>query len=333
MRNPPWILPFIAPLALFSLPVAASGWIACAIVAALLSIHLLNYRNVRLPLAALLFAPVVGCAMAGQVSAFILLGTALIFRLVERKPFFAGLCVLLLALKPHLFLLVWPVLLVDCIRRGRRRFLAAAFSGLAFASIFSLTTDPSIWADYLRAIRAEHIENQYLPNLPCMLRAILPSHPYWIQVAPAVLGLAWSIRYYHRHRNSWNWLDHGSLLLCVSVLVSPYSWPFDQVLVLPAVLQGCSAQLSKRALALLFLLNGILAVQFLSAAPLNSAAYAWTGFAWMVWCSWARLERRGLSTQQASVKQLDRTRIGVVAASCRAITGADAGSLLSQPEA
>ena len=288
MRNPPWALFLIAPLGLFSAPVAAFLWLVTLIGAALLSIRLLRNGNEKLPLVVYLFAPVLGCANAGQTSIFLLLGIALFFRYHERWPFWAGVALVLPAMKPHLFLLLWPVLLVHSFRTKEFRILAGLAAALSAATGIALLVDPHVWTHYLAAMRAEHIEGQYLPNIPCSLRALVPGHSVWVQGLPELLGLLLTARFYWRRRNVWNWRRDGAQLLAISAAVSPYSWPFDQLLYLPAVLDMCVARLARGMVTALVVVNGIGLLWLLRTTPFSSPAYAWTGAACLLWFVWAR---------------------------------------------
>lgn len=287
MRNPPWALFLVAPLGFFSLPFAAFLWLLGMIVAAVASIRLLAAGSKPPPVAAYLFAPILYCAMSGQTPLFILLGIALFLYFHDRRPWLAGLALILAAVKPHLFLLFWPVLLLDCLTRRRFRLLGGAVAGLAIATAIALAFDHRVLADYLASMRSEHMELHYMNNLPCTLRFLFPSRPAWVQAVPAAVALPWACWYYWRRRAAWNWMDQGAFLLCISVLVSPYSWPCDQVLFLPAILRVCSAQLPKSAVTVLVALSALAAVLILR-IPLTSPAYVWTGPAWLLWYLWAR---------------------------------------------
>jgi hypothetical protein len=288
MRNPPWALFLIAPLGFFSAPVAGFLWLLTLIGSALLSIRLLRSGQDKPPLVVYLFAPILGCAMAGQTSIFLLLGISLFFRYQKRWPFWAGVALLLPAMKPHLFLLLWPVLLVHSWRTKQFRILAGLAGGLAAAMSVALLFDPHVWTHYLAAMRAEHIEGQYLPNIPCSLRALVPGRPAWAQGVPALLGLALSARFYWRRRDQWDWRRDGAQMLAISAAVSPYSWPFDQLLYLPAIVDMCAARLARGMVPALVILNGIGLLLLLTMMPLSSPAYAWTGAACLLWFLWAR---------------------------------------------
>lgn len=295
MRNPPWALFLVAPLGFFSAPVAAFVWLLALIAAAMLSIKCLRMGPRPPPLFIYLFAPILGCAMAGQTSIFLLAGIAFFFKYHRRLPWLAGVALVLPAMKPHLFLLLWPVILIECVRRRKQwRVLTGFGIGLSVAVLVALFFDPHVWADYLAAIRGEHIDQQYLANLSFLLRFMVPGHPVWVQAVPSILGLAFCARYYWRRRHTWYWREDGAALLLISAMVSPYSWPFDQLLVVPAIIHVCSARRLKRAIPALAVLNAAAILLLLMTIPLSSPAYAWSGTACLIWYVWAR-RRAGLA--------------------------------------
>ena len=297
MRNPPWALFVVAPLGFFPAPIAAFLWLLALIALALLSIKCLRMGCKPPPLVVFLFAPVLGCAMAGQTSILLLAGITFFFKYHEEHPWLSGLALLMPAMKPHLFLLLWPVILIECVRRKNGKLLAGLGAGLAAAAAFPLLFDVHIWTHYLAAIRAEHIEGQYLANLSFLLRWMMPGHPVWIQAVPSVLGLALCGRYYWRRREIWNWRVDGAALLLVSTMVSPYSWPFDQLLLLPAIIHVCSVRPGRRWAPWLAVVNGAAILFLLLTVPLSSPMYAWSGTACLIWYVWAR-RKAGLAGVQ-----------------------------------
>jgi len=191
-------------------------------------------------------------------------------------------------MKPHLFLLLWPVILIECARKKNWRLLAGFGLALAGAATLPLFFDPHIWAHYQAAIHAEHIEGQYLANLSFLLRFMVPGHPVWVQAVPSVLGLAFCARYYWRRRQVWYWPEDGAALLLVSTMVSPYSWPFDQLLLIPAILHVSATRMGGKTLPFLAVVNAAAVVFLLRTVPLSSPVYAWSGTACLIWYVWAR---------------------------------------------
>jgi len=120
MLNPPWIMPLVAPLGLLPAFGALLLWIgACAgCIAASVVLLELPVKNRGL---AFLFAPVLGSFLMEQSSPFLLLGLSLFLRFQRSRPFLAGASLLLMAMKPHLFLVFWVALAGDCLYRRRFR--------------------------------------------------------------------------------------------------------------------------------------------------------------------------------------------------------------------
>jgi hypothetical protein len=59
-----------------------------------------------------------------------------------------------------------------------------------------------------------------------------------LQFAPTLIGLAWLAVYaWQARRREWDWPDRMPMLLLVSFVTASYgAWPFDLVILLPAVL-------------------------------------------------------------------------------------------------
>lgn len=300
MRNPPWALFVVIPLGFFSAPTASFLWLLVLITAALLSIKCLRMGCRPPPLVVYLFAPILGCAMAGQTSIFLLAGIAFFLKYQERLPYLSGVALLLPAMKPHLFLLLWPVILIECWRKKNWRLLIGFGAGLAAAAVFPMLFDVRVWPDYLAGMRAEQIDQRYLPNLSFLLRTMTPGHPVGMQAVPSILGLLWCCRFYWRRRNSWNWGEDGAAVLLISTMVSPYSWPFDQLLLLPAIIHVSSLRLPGKALSALAVVNGLAVLLLVLTIPLHSPAYAWSGTACLIWYVWAR---RNAAPRRTSMRQ------------------------------
>jgi hypothetical protein len=116
--------------------------------------------------------------MAGQVSILILLGTALFLRMNGEQPLLAGVSLLLVSFKPHLFLLFWPVLLLHSFYQRRYRVLLGLAAAMLVAAGFAMYSDPGVWSHYFAAARSEGLESQYFPTLSSTLRVLIPTKPY-----------------------------------------------------------------------------------------------------------------------------------------------------------
>jgi hypothetical protein len=88
-----------------------------------------------------------------------------------------------------------------------------------------------------------------------LLRQWVYPHTLWIQSLPFVSGCIWALVYYYKRRHVWDWATHGSVLMLVSVLVAPYTWFMDQVILIPAILAGAYSTNSRAWIAVLALMS------------------------------------------------------------------------------
>jgi hypothetical protein len=106
----------------------------------------------------------------------------------------------------------------------------------------------------------------------------------WLQYLPVVIGSVWALAYFQKHRRDWDWSSNGSLLVLVSVLVAPYTWPLDQAILIPALLQAAYLTRSRGMISLLALASALVEILPLRGVPfLHSSAYLWTTPAWLLW--------------------------------------------------
>jgi len=288
MRNPPWALFLVAPLGFLGKYPGLFLWLV-AIIACTLGSVLLLYRNSKYGPVALLFAPVLVCINSGQSAGFLLLGFSLFLYLQRSRPFLVGASLLLMAIKPHLFLVFWAVLLVDCLYRRRYRILVGAASALAAASALSMCFDPHIWKHYIDMMFGSHIQEEPLPTVSMLFRLLVDVRLFWLIFVPSIIAILWGLWYYLRRRYIWDWRIHGMLLMIVTILASPYGWMTDQTVLLPCVLFALT--LPKKGKYSGWILIGIntaiLILALGSAKPLSSLAYVWTPVAWLAWYLYA----------------------------------------------
>jgi len=244
----------------------------------------------RLHLLGYIFAPALACILAGQAGTILLLGLILFLRFQESRPFVAGLSLVVWSLKPHLFLPFGVALLFWIIANRRYRLLFGIFTGLAVSGAVATWIDPQAWSQYLAMMRSEHLEEKLLPNISLLFRLVIERHAVWLQSVPALAAMVWALWYARRHRANWDWVTHGSLVLLISVLVAPYSWFTDEVLLIPAMLHAVYlADRRGQLLAWFGIPAGAAMLLVLWGVPLTSVYYIWTPLAWLA--CWFRLER------------------------------------------
>lgn len=294
MRNAPFALFLTLPLGVMGEKTGAVLWSLSILVSLMISIRLVWNMHGRPPnrlhLIGYIFAPSLACLMAGQTSAFVLLGLTLFLYFHDTKPMLAGAALLLCTLKPHLFLPFGVVLLAWIVAQKTYRVLAGSLFALAVSCIVPLFFDPSVYGHYAAMARTTGIEAEFMPTVGELLRIAVHVDSVWLQFLPAMAGCLWAFWYFLRKRHEWNWRTHGQLLMLVSLLVAPYCWLTDQVVLVPAILYAiyaASAALGSRSLYVFAALDAVVLIEVLSSVQLDSALYVWTPAAWLAWYLWS----------------------------------------------
>jgi hypothetical protein len=302
MRNPPWALPITLPLGLIGVRAGALAWSLALLACLWVSVRMVwqMYGRPRNLLNALgySFAPALVCLIVGQTSLFALLGLVLFLRLHGTRPFLAGVSLWLCALKPHLFLpfgvtlLAWVV-----VSRGYEVLLgAAAAMGASCGAAWWI--DPTAWRDYGLMMRSYGIEREFIPCWSVVIRLWVRPQATWLQYLLPAAGCMWAFAYFWKHRLMWDWSKNGGLLVLVSILSAPYCWVFDQVIAIPALLQGAYLTSSKILLAILALASLTIEIGLVCGIKLPSAFYLWTAPSWLAWYLFALASRRGAQADE-----------------------------------
>jgi hypothetical protein len=290
MRNPPWALPLTLPLALFSSRVGSFLWSLMLLACLLISVHLL-WRMQGRPkglrhLLGYTFAPALACINTGQTSLLALLGLVLFLVLYRNRPFLAGTALWFCMLKPHLFLPFGVVLLAWIFVSRNYRVLAGAVAMLGASLAVTYFLDPMAWSQYAVMTHTSGMNQDFIPCLSFLLRNWISPHSLWIEFIPSIFGCAWALWYFWPRRHTWDWARDGGLLMLVSILVAPYSWIFDQVLAIPALLQGAYWCRSRDLLFALALASAAIEIAFLGDYWATSALYRWTLWTAPAWLAW-----------------------------------------------
>lgn len=309
MWNTPYSLWLSVLAGLFSPVKAAALWILLITASIVASVRMLWNIHGRPPdrlhLLGYLFAPTFACTIFGQMSSFLLLGVVGFLCWYRSRPFLAGLCIALLVLKPQVLLPFGLVLLVWMVVNRTYRVFLGVIIGMAMAMAVPLWFRPTIWSDYLPILHTAVADSVIIPTVSSLVRiGVGGRYAQWVQFVPAILGGIWAIGYFARHKAQWDWNRHGPLLLVVSVFVAPYSWFFDEIVVLPAILAAayCSAERDRWLLG--FAIPDVAALLLVfCTVRVQSGAYIWTTTAWLGWYLFATRsipEQHVLSSEEAT---------------------------------
>lgn len=259
MWNPPWTLSLAMPIGALPARLAQLLWL-------LASLSLIVGCSDRLWLEyggpvekrwiawilSLTFVPSLFVLQAGQIGPFILLGITG-FLVAERRglPWLAGASGVLMAIKPHLVYLFWVSLAAWALWRPlptRWKAIAGGVIGGLIATAVPMACNHEVLGQYWEAITRRTPTQWRSPTIGSYLREALGEEKFGLQYLPMLLGFAWlGWEAWRSRTRSWNWPEQMPMLLLVSFVTASYgAWPFDLVILLPAVIH-VGAGLSRNA--------------------------------------------------------------------------------------
>jgi hypothetical protein len=176
-----------------------------------------------------------------QITPLVLLGIVGFLSFYRRKLFFlSGMSLTLVAIKPHLAYLFWLALLFSVIGYRQWRIFYGALAGVATATLLPLLLVPDVLslyvAQYSTEIAPRPLDWQ-TPTLSTALAFLIGSNTLWVRTIPTLLGVIWLIFHWKKNRNDWDWIKQTPLLLLTSQVATPFAWTFDQILLLPALME------------------------------------------------------------------------------------------------
>jgi hypothetical protein len=292
MGNAPPALLLTYPLGFLSAKQGEWTWMLLLLGSLILSVYLiaaaLEARPGYVKLLGCSFGPALTCIAAGQMALLVLLGLAVFVHSYRSRPFVAGAGLWLCLLKPQLFLPFGVALIVWTLWNRRLMIIAGLMTATAVSAGVIWKLDPDCWHQYSAMMHLLRYDRADIPCLSIVLRNAAGGAAF-VQYLPAALGCLWALVYFWRHRHEWDWFEHGSSVLLVSLLVAPYTWFVDQCIALPALLHGLRGVRSRGLIAALALLSASVEVgPYLGRSLMHSKAYLWTTPAWLAWYLLAR---------------------------------------------
>lgn len=296
--NPPYSLFLFLPLGILAAKEAVIAWSLILAAFLILSVRAVQamadarYERGYL-LLAYFFVPAICCIEVGQTGLITLLGLAMFLRFHEDAPGWAGAALTLCAVKPHLLLPFGAVLLVWIVARRRWAVAGRAVLALAVESLIAMAFDHRIWTQYRAMMHSEPFVDKPIATLGVALRFALDKNALWLEFVPAVVGVAWALWYFRRNQEQWNWTTHGSVVTLVSLVVAPYSWVTDQVIVLPAILFVLLGARSPRkgSVTLLMVIMSAKEIQMLVTRSFLSKWDVVLAIAWLAWYLYATSQK------------------------------------------
>jgi hypothetical protein len=261
-------------------------------------------------LVAFIFAPTISVLEAGQITPIILVGIVgfLFYTIYDRNDWIAGAFLFLASVKPQIALLFWIALLLWIILVRRWKVIVSAGLTTLFFTIIALVFNPHIIQHYLSMFQTYQISDWASPTIGAYLRFfIFGVDKFWLQFLPAIFGVIWLFVYWIQHRNAWDWLNELPKLLLVSIVTSFYSWTYDFIILLPAVLQAAIwilpdwKRLSNIIFIVIFLVISIL--DLILHMKLSDFWFIWMGPVLLIWflvIRWQYTTPKKLPQQAAS---------------------------------
>lgn len=249
MWNPPWVLSLILPLGMMDFLASQFVWLLLNVVLVMFSaqwlLQLYGGRESEIRSAWLLafgFMPGMYSLILGQITPVVLFGLTIFLLVIEGKNrLHVSLALSLLAIKPHVAYLFWLAVALWLWFNREWRILLGTASIIAIASLFPLLFDDQIYSHYIDV----HRSGDYLkpldlpaPSLRNVLIIFFGAEGSVFEYLPTLAGCAWLIFYWRHYRHKWIWKEQLPLLLLVSIATSPYSWTFDHIILLPAIIQS-----------------------------------------------------------------------------------------------
>ncbi len=303
MRNTPWALPLAYPLGYFSAQASALPWSLVMLALLVASVRILwkmlGQPGRHLDWLGYCFPPALFCVLLGQTSVLLVFGLVLFLRLYKTRPFAAGASLWLCSIKPHLFLPFILVLLVWIFVTRSYRILAGGVASMAVAAAILSLIDPGAWGQYIHYMRTSTITHEFTACLGDVLRDRINPNAEGLAFVPAAFGCVWALIYFWPRRHNWDWLEHGSLLILVSLFVAPFGWIFDQSLAMPAILVGAARTSSRLLLSILAIAYLLIEVQ-INRFELHSPSYLWLAPTWIIWYLFARMYRNEVLAPEAT---------------------------------
>jgi Glycosyltransferase family 87 len=293
MFGPPWTFPVIFWLGFLPFQLAQFAWLlvlAGALSVAMVWLWQLYGEGRSLLWAGVLtvsFLPVLATFLLAQIGPLLLLGIAGFLRYEEKRPYLAGAFLYLVALKPHVALLLWPALLLWALR-GSWKPLVGFFMSFGAANLFALALRPTIFRDYWAMLQEHRVAFYDTPTIGAILRHA--SGHELLQYLPAALALLWLLWYWVVRRRDvttvlegqrlstfdllwlpfreetttrgWEWKTELPLLLLISVAAAPYSWFSDQIILIPALFDAARRVAQRDTLRIFSMSAAYVAVNF-----------------------------------------------------------------------
>ena len=289
MEYPPWIFPLVIFFGVLSHTVAQLLWL-------LFEISILLYCSRQLwiwykgPLEKrwmalvipFIFAPTILVLELGQITPLMLLGVIGFAYFIDHShnDWLAGASLVLVSIKPQLLFVFWIAVICWIIQQHRWKVLAGAGVSVLLLMFITMLFNPQVISQYLGMLQTNPVSMWATPTIGSYLRLFwLGTESFWPQFVPAVIASLCFLVYWLKFHDSWNWSRSLPILLLVTMISSPYTWTYDLVLLLPAIILGSVWLVENGKRWSTYLLSGF----FLLISIMDLALHTRLNDFWFIW--------------------------------------------------
>jgi len=281
-KIPPWAIMIVLPLGVLGYHTSFALWALMSIFVIAGCAHAIGHDlNSRTSLAPavlpFIFGPTFVLLMLGQFTVLVLLGIVLFSIFAQkRQDWLAGAFLLLPFGKPHVVLLFLIAIVLWVVHSKRWIIVFSGVLTLASATLAAVLINHHIFVQFWeRTLLVVHERESY-PNVGGLLYSISGLHV--LALLPQFAGLLWLVFYWRKHRFDWDWKKEGMVVLLVSVTCSYYSYPYDEILALPALLIAFASG-NRRAFVFAFAITDLGYALYIS----NAAGHFGYGYMFLWW--------------------------------------------------
>ena len=292
--NPPWSLAILAPVLTLDFTSAQFLWIALNIffiyaTTALVSkyLHGPPSQKIMLLLSGIFFIPSFFTIWVGQFSLFLTFCfTAAFAAILQKHDKLAGLLLIPLTLKPHLFLAIGVVLGVYFIYKKRFSLITSFIVGFIALQLITYLLMPHIYTQWMNMDYSPL--SLKIPNLVTVLReAVLYTTGelvVWPAIAVPAIGIAlsapWCLRKINDSKLEWI----VPPLLCISLGTAPYVWLYDfsLLLICQTTLLVLIARIKPPNSARIEIISMLVLLQLFIVIS-SATTQGWTYYFWFPW--------------------------------------------------
>jgi hypothetical protein len=241
--NPPWLLIALFPLGLLPFDIALRLWIILTTFIIAISIRytwkLLNVQYIERDylitiLVGFTFGPTLSLLALGQISGLLLISLILsIYLLKTNRDFLAGAMVVFTLIKPHISYFFITYILMYVIFKKRWKFLWGLLGTILFSFISMLILLPDWIGSYISLLMTLPYTSVYSSTLGSLISEISGIN-YFQGVGLFLLPL---MLFFSYRLSKGDLLTAVNIGLMISIPLAPFGFLFDQVALIPALVQ------------------------------------------------------------------------------------------------